>query len=196
MQASSPLLFGLFRLLRSCKRNFNYENFQLVEISVFIASSSGVCSLGGVGMGCVGLTGPWEEGRKETGAREVMMIRPAHTGREVDRPGYLWPTAKVFHTANRAEWGGREKLKRCQTGARSFEKICPRLREEKGRFSVPETGLKGMRLVDKHYSPECLEQRPWEPRRNGGGDKSQLGQGQSLYPLSGLLLVLGRNRPF
>ena len=58
--------------MRACKRSVNYENFQLAEISVLIASSVSLCSLGGVGMGCVVLTGPWE---KQTGAGEVMMCR-------------------------------------------------------------------------------------------------------------------------
>lgn len=36
-------------------------------------------------MCCVVRTGPWDEGRKETGAREVLMIRPAHTAWEVEK---------------------------------------------------------------------------------------------------------------
>lgn len=183
MQASSPLPFGLFRLLRSCKRNFNHENFQLAEISVFIASSAGVCSLGGVGMCCVGLTGPWEEGRKETGAREVMLIRPALTGREVDRPGYLWPTAEVFHTANRAEWRAGRNRRDVRQEQGHLRKICPRVREEKGCFSVLETGLKGMRLVDKHYSPGVLGAETLGTQEKWWWGQVTVGQGQSLYPL-------------
>lgn len=73
--------------MRSCERSFNYENFQLAEISVLIASPASMCSLGGVGMCCVVLPGPGEKGKKQTGAGEVKRIRPAHTEWEADRPG-------------------------------------------------------------------------------------------------------------
>lgn len=43
------LPLGLFRLLRSCKQSFNYENFQLAEISMLIASSASMRSLKGLG---------------------------------------------------------------------------------------------------------------------------------------------------
>lgn len=43
------LPLGCFRLLGSCKRSFNYENFQLAEIAMLMASSAGMGFLEGLG---------------------------------------------------------------------------------------------------------------------------------------------------
>lgn len=66
-----------------------------------------------------------------------------------------------------------------------------------GTGAALERGLKGMGWVGSSVAPECLGRDPWEPGENGGGscgDTAQLGQGRRLYLLSGLFLVLGRNR--
>lgn len=80
---------------------------------MLIASSASVCSLGGVGMCCVVLTGPWEEGRGQTGAREVRRTGAAHTAWGVATVGYFRPTTETPRRSKLRVLGGYT-LRGCQ----------------------------------------------------------------------------------
>lgn len=112
----------------------------------------------------------------------MMAMTAAHTGWGADRPGHLGPAAEVLHTA---EWAaGRGWREARQRRGRLRKSVSGRGRR-RDMFALGKQG--------PWDRGEGLGQRPVPSGQDAGGDRPPLAQAQRLSPLSGLLLVLGRN---
>lgn len=165
---------------------------------MLIASSASVCSLGGAGRRRVVLTGPWEERRGWTGAREERMMTAAHTGWEVSRPSSRWPAAEMLCMAKKAEQvsGGRPWREVRQEQGHLRPSVTEEAQKKGQVPTLKQAERKGM---DRElWLPSSWSRDPWNPGQTvvgSWGDRSQLIKDKG-GTLSGLSWALGRNRLF
>lgn len=119
-----------------------------------------MCTLGGSAKGMYPPGTRW--GNKPE--PEGLMVLPAHTGWEADRPGHLRPIAYIPHIAAGPEWVGREARKTSAMDKGIRENYL-RIGGRAGTGAALKRGLKGMGWVGRLCSSGVLGQRPLGARR-------------------------------